>query len=614
MKRALHTSLLVLASALAMSPAAMRAQAPKDNDQTLRAMQDEMARSKDRLELTIDRNGKPVRPFYIEYRLLDLDIREITAEFGALVSSTKTRNRFMNVEARVGDYKLDSSNFISDEGFRGFIGSTGSVGIDRDYDSLRQDLWIATDQAFKEAVEAYSRKKAYINSLANQNQFDDFSRVQPVQMVDALPNVDWSNRNWEQEARETSGALRAFSLIQESRVTYYLVYATEYLLTSEGTQIRTNRSFAAVEAGMNTLAPDGQQLNHYYAAYAPKPADLPNVETVRKGLNVAGTELMAMRSSQPAQDYTGPVLFEARAAAPLMAEVLGPNLNGARPPIAFRPVMEQFLSNIGGKSDWTGRIGARVLPTSVTITDDPSAKEYKGTALLGGYNVDEEGVRGAKVAAIENGTLKQLLMSRRPGPDGSESNGHGRSAFLSDAKPSMSNVFFSSTETVSPAELKKKFLDACKAEKLNYCLVVREMDNPAISLLHQDDFSELLASFGGGAGNGDRLVSVVYKVYPEDGREEIVRGARIIGLNARSLRNLAGIGNDDFVYNYMQNQTQGFAGTALGAFGSAQNGLPSSIVAPSLLFEELEVRGARGEPKRLPLLPAPALTAGNSGN
>src|SRR5690349_23991844 len=161
----------------------------------------------------------------------------------------------MDVDARVGSYKLDSSSFVSDEGFRGFIGPTGQVGIDRDYDSLRQDLWIATDQAFKEAVEAYSRKKAYINSLANQNQFDDFSRVQPVQMVDALPNVDWSNRNWEQEARETSGALRAFSLIQESRVTYYLVYATEYLLTSEGTQIRTNRRFAAVEAGMNTLAP-----------------------------------------------------------------------------------------------------------------------------------------------------------------------------------------------------------------------------------------------------------------------------------------------------------------------------------------------------------------------
>jgi TldD protein len=135
------------------------------------------------------------------------------------------------------------------------------------------------------------------------------------------------------------------------------------------------------------------------------------------------------------------------------------------------------------------------------------------------------------------------------------------------------------------------------------------MDNPSISLLHQDDFSELLASFGGGAGTGDRLPLIVFKIYPDDGREEMVRGARIIGLNTRMLRNLGGIGNDDFVYNYMQSQESGFAGTALGAFGSARNGLPASLVAPSLLFDDLEVRGARGEPKRLPLLPAPAMTA-----
>src|SRR5215467_8489019 len=330
-------------------------QANQDNDQTLRAMRDEMARSKARLELKFLGTEQTVRPFYIEYRLLDLDVREVSAEFGTLLQSAHNRNRFMNVQARVGSYKLDSSNFISDEGFRGFIGSTGSVGIDRDYDSLRQDLWIATDQAFKEAVEAYSRKQAYLNSLASQSKYDDFSRVKPVQLIEPLPKVDWSNRNWEQEARDSSAALRAFDLLQESRVTYYLVYATEYLLTNEGTEIRTNRNFAAIEAGMNTLAPDGVQLNHSYAAYAPKPADLPNPETVRKGLNIAAQELMTLRVSQPAQDYTGPVLFEARAAAPMLAEVLGPNLNGALPPIAFRPVMEQFLSNIGGKSDWVGR-------------------------------------------------------------------------------------------------------------------------------------------------------------------------------------------------------------------------------------------------------------------
>lgn len=587
----------------------VQAQTSNDNDHTLQAMRDEMARSKTRLELQIPGTAQPQRPYYVEYRLLDLDVREVVAEFGALVSSTRLRQRFMDVEARIGNYKLDSSNFVSDDGFRGFIGPTGSVGIDRDYNSLRQDLWIATDQAFKEAVDTYSRKQAYLSSLARPSDIDDFSKAAPLQLIEPLVTLDWSDRHWEQEARDTSATLRAFPQIYESRVTYYLVYATEYLLTSEGTEIRMNHCYAAIEAGMNTLADDGMQINHMYAAYAPKPADLPNVDTVRKALNVTGSELMAMRAASPAQDYTGPVLFEARAAAPLLAEVLTPAINGARPPVSFTPVMDQLLTGLGGRSDWVGRMGARVLPASVSLVDDPSAKDFHGTPLLGDYAIDDEGVRAQKVTIVDDGIVKDLLMSRRPGPDSDQSNGHGRSAFLGDAKPTMSNLFFISTDTQSPADLKKKFLDECRSEKLAYCIVVREMDNPSISLLHQDDFSELLASFGGGAGTGDRLPLIVYKIYPDDGREEMIRGSRIIGLNARMLRNLGGIGNDDFVYNYMQSQISGFAGTALGAFGSAQSGLPAAVVAPSLLFDDLEVRGARGEPKRLPLLPPPPMTA-----
>ncbi|MGC1483595.1 MAG: metallopeptidase TldD-related protein [Candidatus Acidiferrum sp.] len=609
MRRAQAFAILTILAAVLGCSFSARGQAPADTDHTLQAMRDEMARSKTRLELQIPGTPQPRRPYYVEYRLLDLDVREVVAEFGALVSSTRTRNRFMDVEARIGDYKLDSSNFISDDGFRGFIGPTGSVGIDRDYNSLRQDLWIATDQAFKEAVDTYSRKQAYLSSLARPSDIDDFAKVAPLQLIEPPVTPDWSNRNWEQEARETSATLRAFPQIYESRVTYYLVYATEYLLTSEGTEIRTNHSYAAIEAGMNTLAEDGMQVNHLYAAYAPKPADLPGVDAVRKSLNVTGSELMTMRAASPAQDYTGPVLFEARAAAPLLAEVLTPAINGARPPVSFTPVMEQLLTGLGGRSDWVGRMGARVLPTNVSLVDDPAAKEFHGTPLLGSYAIDDEGVRAQKVTIVDNGVVKELLMSRRPGPDSDQSNGHGRSAFLNDAKPTMSNLLFTSTETLSPADLKKKFLDECRSEKLPYCLVVREMDNPTISLLHQDDFSEMLASFGGGAGTGDRLPLIVYKIYPEDGREEMVRGSRIIGLNARMLRNLGGIGNDDFIYNYMQSQDAGFAGTALGAFGSARNGLPASLVAPSLLFDDLEVRGARGEPKRLPLLPPPPMTA-----
>ncbi|PYT99499.1 MAG: hypothetical protein DMG38_11595 [Acidobacteria bacterium] len=589
--------------------------AQQDNDHTLQAMRDEMARSKARLELKIPNSNQPVRPFYIEYRLLDLDVREIAAEFGDLLSSTHTRIRSMNVAARVGSYKLDSSNFVSDDAFRGFIGPQGSVGIDRDYDSLRQDLWIATDQAFKEAVDTYSRKKGYLSSLARQSDIDDFSKAEPVQLIEPLETPDWTNRNWEQEARDSSAVMRAFSQVRESRVTYYLVYATEYLLTSEGTEVRQNRRYAAIEAGMNAVADDGVPVNHYYATYAVGPGDLPNVDSVRKALNVTCAELMALRSAPPAQDYAGPVLFEARAAGALLAQVLSPAISGARPPISFSPVLEQMLTGLGGKSDWVGRLGARVLPSTVTLVDDPSERQFQGTPLIGGYGVDEEGVRGEKVRLVENGMLKSELMSRRPGPDFERSNGHGRAAFLNEAKPTMSNLVFSSSETLSPADLKKKFLDQCRAEKKSereqYCLVVREMDNPALSLLHQEDFSELLASFGGGAGTGDRLPLVVYRIYPDSGREEMIRGARIIGLNTRALRNIAGIGSDSFVYNYMQSQANGFAGTALSAFGSAQPGacLPASLVAPALLFDEVEVRGERGEAKRLPLLPPPPLTA-----
>jgi len=133
------------------------------------------------------------------------------------------------------------------------------------------------------------------------------------------------------------------------------------------------------------------------------------------------------------------------------------------------------------------------------------------------------------------------------------------------------------------------------------------MDNPSISLMHQEDFTELLASFAGNAAT-ERLPLVVYKIFPEDGHEEMVRGARITGFSPRTLRSISAIGDDNFVYNYMQSQVVGVSGTALGAFGTAQNGLPASVVAPSLFFEEVEVRGARGEPKRLPLLPVPPMT------
>ncbi len=600
---------LALLLALAFSTFLARpacAQAPRaqqgDADHTLEAMRDELHRSRDRLQIP----GLE-RPYFIEYRLLDLDMRTVSASFGALLSSTTSRNRFMSVEVRVGDYKLDSSNFVTDESFRGFIGSTGQVGIDRDYNSLRQDLWLATDQAYKEALDTLSRKRGFLRSLARPPDIADLSQEKPVVLVTPHAEPDWTSRNWDEEAKAVSAVLRAFPELYSTRVTYHLIYATTYLMNTEGTEIRVSKSLAAIEASLETHADDGMPLHHFYATYAQRPADLPLSDVVRKEIERVGRELVALRAAPPAQDYVGPVLFEAPAAGSLLAQMLGPSLSGARPPLSMLPMFDQIMERMGGRSEWTGRLGTRVLPPSVTLVDDPSARDFHGQPLVGGYGVDEEGVKADRVLLVENGMLHNLLMSRRPGPDFDHSNGHGRAAFLGDARPMISNLFLISSEAQNPPELRKRFFDACRAEGRQWCLVVRKMDNPALAIHHQEDLSEMIGGLAAGAASGDRMPLLVYRVNVADGHEELVRGARLIGLNLRTLRNLAGIGDDASVLSFAQSQAAGFAGTALAAFGTAQGGVPSAVVAPSLLFEEVEARGARGSPRRLPLVPPPPL-------
>src|ERR1700739_804292 len=214
---------LVLAGEVVASPPRHPSPSPQqsaaiDSDKTLSAMQDELDRARTRLELKIPDTTEPVRPYFIQYRILDIEMRTIVAEFGALVSSTHGRNRIMSVDVRAGNYNLDSSNFITDEGF---LGSTGTVGIDRDYDSWRQDLWLATDQSFKAAVENVSKKQAFMTRLAKAPSIPDFSAATPPVSVEPLRDADWTTRNWEDEARAVSAAMRQFPQLNSSRVAYH---------------------------------------------------------------------------------------------------------------------------------------------------------------------------------------------------------------------------------------------------------------------------------------------------------------------------------------------------------------------------------------------------------
>src|SRR5271156_464222 len=159
-------------------------------------------------------------------------------------------------------------------------------------------------------------------------------------------------------------------------------------MTSEGTIIRSSRHLAAVEAGMDTQAPDGMALHNYYSVYTSVPAGLPDAATIAKALASASSQLMALRSSPLVPDYTGPVLFDAPAAASALAQILEPSLSGARPPLSMTAQYDAMMERFGGQSDWTGRVGTRVLPATVTLVDDPTLKAFQGQQLLGSYDLD----------------------------------------------------------------------------------------------------------------------------------------------------------------------------------------------------------------------------------
>ena len=588
---------LALACAFALPAAAQ-----SDNDHTLEAMQDEMNRSVARLQL-----DNQQKPYYIQYRIMDVDVRAITSSFGTLFSSTHQRNRVMSVDVRVGTNQLDSSNFISQNGFQGSSSSAGEVGIDRDYNSLRQDLWQATDFAYKEALVDFANKQAFLNSLSRPPEIPDFSMEPAVVDVEPLVPSDWTSRNWEEESRQASKVLRGFPDLYSTRVHYYLVYTTYYLLDSNGTKLRISHSNAGIEASLDTQAADGMPLHNFYSTYAAIPAGLLQPADVSKDLIEDAQQLEALRTAPNVDDYEGPVLFDASAAGSVLAQALEPSLSGARPPLSSLPAFDQVMQQEGGHSEWTGRVNSRVFPLDVSLVDDPSAKDFQGQPLLGGYAIDAEGVAAQRITVVENGILKNLLMSRRPGPDLMLSNGHARSTFLDPPTPVSSNLFFQATDTVSPADLRKKFLDLCRTNGQKWCIEIKRMDNPALDAQSQEDFSDIISGLAEGLSSGDRLPLLVYRVYVDDGHEELVRGSHVKGLDLRAFRSIAAIGNDFSIFNFMQNGVSGFAGTALDTFGSVDGGIPSSVVAPSLLFEDVEIRGYHGEPRRLPLLPIPSL-------
>lgn len=544
---------------LASSIAVLHAQNP---DVVMQAMRDEMARSMQ--QLTVENLEKP---YFISYRVVESDTVSVAANFGALDHSTNSHGRRLTVEVRVGDYKLDSSHLFSfdfDMGTRlQIMNGTTQLPLEDDYRELRRQIWLATDATYKKAVEDLSKKRGMLQTRSRDDESDDFSREDPQVTTYDLPAVKVNQSEWEKETRELSALFRQLPEIYTSSVLFNCFNTYTRYLTSEGTSYTRRQPSVAFTGNASTQAADGMQLEDLVWSQARSLAGMPRQQDLAARLQAMARDLTALRSADRLANYSGPVLVEGDAAPLLVRWVLVPDLVAVKRSLSGMPGMAQNQNQ--PENPFLDKMGARVLPEFLSLTDNPSIREYQGFTLAGYSKIDEDGVPSREVKLVENGILKTLLASRDPvrGVDHSTGSRHAGQA-------APSNLIMTVSNGLSRDELRAKFLEMVKQRNRPFGIAVRRLRN--------------------GAGQVNAVLA--YKVFP-DGHEELVRGLQFFGLNALSFKDIVAASRD---LNFLTLRYQPPQGPFMGFNEGEENFTPVSVVVPSLLFEDETLRQIRGAP------------------
>jgi hypothetical protein len=584
MKRLAVASIVAAAAVAAWS----QQSAPAPDDPELDAMRDELARAREMSLPGLD------RPYFVQYVVDQSTNFAVSASLGGILSRRLETVREPEVRIRVGDYAFDNTNYTG-SGFNfGARYDTARWPLEDRYDVVRRYLWLQTDSAYKSAVEALSRKRAALRNITQSEKLNDFAHAAPVKRLIPLPALTIDQLHWTDRARAVSALFAKYPAVKNSSVELESSAGGFTLVNSEGAEVRQPEAVSFLRIRAVAQAADGMSVRDSITFHAAEPARLPGELETDRAVKTLAENVVALSKAPRGEDYSGPVLFEGQAGAQIFAEVLGRNLALTR-----RPVSDGGRGGTAQPSELEGRIGARVLPEFFDVVDDPTQTEWRGRPLFGHYTVDREGVEPQPLRVVEKGVLKGYLLTRQPVRGYEGSNGRARmpGSFGASAA-TISNLFVRAAETVPVAELKKKLLELCAARGKPYGVIVRKMDYPSAASF--DEVRRLLQ--GGQGGRPISLPLLVYKVFP-DGHEELVRGLRFRGMNARSLKDILAAGDDAAAFEFMDN-TAPFA--LIGASGFTAE---AAVIAPSILIDDLELHPLEDELPKLPVVPAPDLTS-----
>ncbi len=505
-------------------------------------------------------------PYFLSYSVSDASAVMIRAQYGAIVGSSANHVRVADVQVRLGEPKLDNTH----GDHRASAVNSLELPLVDDRQALARSLWIATNTGYGTALDNYLRVKTEAQVRAKEEDTSpDFSTEPPqVAIAKPAPPVAIDRAAWEQRVRSLSRIFREYPNVYQNLVMLTVQNETDYFASSEGSRVVTPHLQARLVVLAVTRADDGMDLFRDQTFEAETIDGLPSQAELESAIRSLGTSLEALRKAPVTEPFDGPAILSGRASAVFFHEVLGHRLEGQR----------QRGDEEG--QTFTKEIGKDILPSFLSVADDPTRTTFGQTWLSGSYTYDDEGQKAQRVELIQDGVLKTFLMSRLPIASFSESNGHGRAQTGRMPTGRQGNLIVSSTKTVPDAELRKQLIDEAKKQGKAYGL-------------YFEDISSGFAVTTRSSPQAFQVIPlVVYRVYVDGRLDELVRGVSIVGTPLAAMKRILATGDKPEVFN--------------GECGAESGTVPVSAVAPAMLVSEIETQRQPQGIERPPILPIPS--------
>ncbi len=558
----------------------------KPNEDIIFAMKNELSRSMNELKI-----NDLESPYFIEYKYIEYDASSIRGSMGSIEAANNSKSAYISVGVRVGDYSFDNTNFF-DVGL-GFFGSSDdeegfkkrSISYEPSINYLRKEFWLATDAAYKQTAELYSKKQAILKNRMRKDTIPDFNRLESINKLRDIKEVpEFKIDKYKDIIESVSSIFNNYPAIYTSGVSIEFIPQRIYYINSEGVEYIKDTYYTGFEVVAASQNKEGMPVFDHYTAYSINPGDLPSKDSLIKAAKqVADNISDRLKIPQLDDFYVGPIIFSGQAAGQIFAQSFLPKLVSQR-----EPLTDGGFSSENEDAVFQRKVGGRVLPEFLSIADKPNESKLNGVDLIGAYKIDDDGLESQDVELVINGYLETLLSDRVPTKRIKESNAHKRGGSIMFSNIILENN--NSEKKLSSKKLESKMLEFVKKRELDFGIVVTKIldANIRYTSLYRILNGNIEIPFG-----KKNYVMDGYKVY-SDGRKEKFSGMIIPTMNVLLFKDIVSTSDNLYTMNYL-------APAVISPYLTGGDSyLPASITLPDLLFEDAELHLMEEDFKRPP--------------